>query len=552
MNKLLLFSFTLVSFINFSQEFQRVYGDSLTNTPRDMINTSANELLVVGQTEDATSEVNGLMMKVDTSGNVVWSKSFGEPNTQDYLAAVIEDNGYYYAVGATRSFSMDTTSDVFVIKTDLNGNLIWTKKYGGTGEAGGYTGDYATSITKESNNKFLVAGTWASSETNNLRGGYLIRIDDTGNMLNEYIVDGPGSSEWFSRVNVAQNGDIIISGTNKLSNSWQPWFYRMTSTGTMLVSQGYGTAGTGSQFGSSIMEINNEIYQISNKGAEVMLTRLNASGDTLGVKLYGDSLSVNVPSNRLERAIDGNLLLLAELNHKGVIAKLDLNGDTLWVNYLVNNTGTYTKLVELNGYIYIVGQTSTNTNGEEDIYMVKLKNDGTSNLCVSDTYSSFYYYNGDCVITSFPDPVTSAGSESTITSTASNVTLNACEICILPNFSYNVTDQTVVFTNETNVNVDYSWDFGDGNTSSNESPTYTYSSYGSFTVCLTSSDACSGDSLCQTIEIIDYTGIEELMLGTKELIKIVDLMGREVPYEKNKVLIYVYSDGTTERIFEFE
>ena len=47
-------------------------------------------------------------------------------------------------------------------------------------------------------------------------------------------------------------------------------------------------------------------------------------------------------------------------------------------------------------------------------------------------------------------------------------------------------------------------------------------------------------------------GIEELTNGTKELVKVVDLMGREVSPQKNMVLIYVYSDGTTERIFEFE
>ena len=47
-------------------------------------------------------------------------------------------------------------------------------------------------------------------------------------------------------------------------------------------------------------------------------------------------------------------------------------------------------------------------------------------------------------------------------------------------------------------------------------------------------------------------GIEELIQGEKELIKIVDLLGREVPFEKNRVLIYVYSDGTTERVFDVE
>lgn len=47
-------------------------------------------------------------------------------------------------------------------------------------------------------------------------------------------------------------------------------------------------------------------------------------------------------------------------------------------------------------------------------------------------------------------------------------------------------------------------------------------------------------------------GLNELTVMDKKLILITDLMGREVTPQKNMVLIYVYSDGTIERIFEFE
>lgn len=45
-------------------------------------------------------------------------------------------------------------------------------------------------------------------------------------------------------------------------------------------------------------------------------------------------------------------------------------------------------------------------------------------------------------------------------------------------------------------------------------------------------------------------GISELNNAPKELLKIVDLMGRETVYNSNAVLIYIYSDGTTERGFK--
>ena len=47
-------------------------------------------------------------------------------------------------------------------------------------------------------------------------------------------------------------------------------------------------------------------------------------------------------------------------------------------------------------------------------------------------------------------------------------------------------------------------------------------------------------------------GVYELSNTPKQLIKIVDLMGRETEYKPNTVLIYVYSDGTTGKVFKME
>ena len=62
-------------------------------------------------------------------------------------------------------------------------------------------------------------------------------------------------------------------------------------------------------------------------------------------------------------------------------------------------------------------------------------------------------------------------------------------------------------------------------------------------------NGCSDTSACY---IVDYTGIDELGAGEKTLVKIVDLTGRETNPSNNTVLIYIYSDGTTERIYNFE
>lgn len=62
-------------------------------------------------------------------------------------------------------------------------------------------------------------------------------------------------------------------------------------------------------------------------------------------------------------------------------------------------------------------------------------------------------------------------------------------------------------------------------------------------------NSCSDTSSCY---IVDYTGIEELNSVNKELVKIIDFMGRETEFKPNTPLIFIYSDGTRGRMMKLE
>lgn len=133
--------------------------------------------------------------------------------------------------------------------------------------------------------------------------------------------------------------------------------------------------------------------------------------------------------------------------------------------------------------------------------------------------------------------------------------ITACEIQDLYNAGLNSVVNTVTQTG-TQLMADqsgavYQWldcDNGNSAIAMETNQSFTPSITGNYAVEV-DMNGCIITSNCY---LVDYTGIEELFSGEKELVKIVDLMGREVPFEKNKVLIYVYSDGTAERVFEFE
>lgn len=136
-----------------------------------------------------------------------------------------------------------------------------------------------------------------------------------------------------------------------------------------------------------------------------------------------------------------------------------------------------------------------------------------------------------------------------------NRALNECEIQDLYNSQLNTTVFTVTQTGP-QLTADesgaaYQWLDCDNNyavINGETNQSYTPAVTGNYAVEI-SNGACVDTSACF---LVDYTGIDELSHGEKELVKVVDLMGRETTPQKNKVLIYQYSDGTTERVFEFE
>jgi hypothetical protein len=71
--------------------------------------------------------------------------------------------------------------------------------------------------------------------------------------------------------------------------------------------------------------------------------------------------------------------------------------------------------------------------------------------------------------------------------------------------------------------------------------------------CIVSEGTCADTTDAAALTIIDDLGFENLnMSGTEKLVKITDLNGKETPFKKNNVLLFIYEDGTVERVYEAE
>ena len=126
-------------------------------------------------------------MRIDASGNKLWSRNFGG-SSDDYLNGIIKtSDGGIIAAGNTKSSDGDISLnhgslDEWIVKLDASGNKSWIKTYGGGNE------EYITSIAPSVNNDggFLTLG-YTNSTTgdvfrpNNNYSGWLMRFDSDGN-----------------------------------------------------------------------------------------------------------------------------------------------------------------------------------------------------------------------------------------------------------------------------------------------------------------------------------------------------------------------------------
>ncbi len=162
---------------------------------------------VVGYVNDV------MVVRVDVNGIIQWSTVFGSTNTEEpYDIEVSPDNGCYvtgrlYGIGAGHT-------DIFLSRLDSLGNLMWTKTYGGPG----FELSYDMDVTRDSG---IVISGWTTSFSATTNDYYLIRTDSDGDTLWTSISNSPttgGNFMW----NVAETSDggFICSGESHLTGNF--------------------------------------------------------------------------------------------------------------------------------------------------------------------------------------------------------------------------------------------------------------------------------------------------------------------------------------------
>lgn len=156
--------------------------------------------------------------RLDANGNLLWRRYFGGTNNDRAHAVVQADDGGFVMAGFSESDDFDISStkgsyDFWVVKITDSGDLVWERSFGGTGIEISYD------IAKTSDNGYVVTGNTFStdmdiSKNNGESDVWLIKIDDNGDLIWEKTFGGT-QFDAAQSVSLSKDGGFIISGNSK-------------------------------------------------------------------------------------------------------------------------------------------------------------------------------------------------------------------------------------------------------------------------------------------------------------------------------------------------
>ena len=156
--------------------------------------------------------------KIDGNGNLEWRKFFGGTNNDRSFGVVNAYDGGYVLAGASESVDFDISNpkgsyDYWVVKVDKNGTMVWESSFGGTGI------DQAQDILATTDGGYVIVGSTFSSDTqvtknNGQSDVWLIKIDDNGQLLWQKSFGGAGFDAANS-VRLTSDGGLLVCGNSK-------------------------------------------------------------------------------------------------------------------------------------------------------------------------------------------------------------------------------------------------------------------------------------------------------------------------------------------------
>jgi len=309
-----------------------------------------------------------------------WSKYIGGEDTEKFLAMQETSDGGLITAGTLEHWTRDDT-DFYIVKTDSEGDVEWSKNYGDTKDDGAYA------VAQTGDGGYVVAGDTKSYGAG-LTDLWLIKIDSQGEMVWDKVYGGAKGEAAYSILVLGDGGYLMTGSTASYgAGSNDLWVLKTDADGTVLWNNTYG--GTKSDMGNEIIPTSDGGYMIvgetSSYGAgwnDVWLLKMSSDGSIMWNHTYGGSKDDK--GIGITEASDGGYVIVGSTESFGdgfvevYVVKVDSEGTLEWEkNYGgADNDIARSVVGSPDGGYLVVGDTLSYGAGEYDVWLLAVSGDG--------------------------------------------------------------------------------------------------------------------------------------------------------------------------------
>lgn len=353
------------------------------------------------------------VVKLDEKGAVQWDRSYGGQGEEELWAVLPVEDGYILGGSSSSGPGGDKTepsrgkSDYWVVRTDLNGNILWDRTFGGKSD------DWLYAVAPATYGGFLLGGASISApggdKTESRRGGFdywVVRTDSHGNKLWDKRYGG-ASDDYLQCMLPLPDGGFLLGGhsfsgsggdkTETSRGGYDYWLLRISASGDKIWDRRFG--GDGDEYcyglhltpegqflaaGYSNSGMFGDKTQPSRGGFDFWLLRLNEGGGKVWEEVYGGSGDERLYS--MTPTQDGRYLLAGDSNsdaggektepsrggYDGWMIEVDADGIAYWDKTMGGADEDYiVPALQMQGGAYMVAGGTKSANGLWDFWMAQ-------------------------------------------------------------------------------------------------------------------------------------------------------------------------------------
>lgn len=206
---------------NGTKLWSRYYGGLFSDTLLDIAETDSGNLILSGFSDSSDTDIaNNLgtydywIVSTNSTGDILWKKNFGGSQIDEAFSVAKTLDNHFLIVGNSRSSDKNVSvnngsSDIWLIKIDESGSLIWERNYGGS------SFEDAKKIISTQNGFYIVGSSRSADfdlqKNNGNKDVWILKVDKDGN-LQQQISFGGSNLEEANSITELNNGTLIVVG----------------------------------------------------------------------------------------------------------------------------------------------------------------------------------------------------------------------------------------------------------------------------------------------------------------------------------------------------